>query len=174
MTDSDALIFAVEDEDDEEPTAPLNLNGATITADGQVEDRTDATDSDGDGRSLAEIVVDAPNGTPPTAHLDDEDAIEISVPLGAGERIEVYRWGAYMVSDASVPSGLTVRLLDGDDTVIEEDETARDTNTSDPLAEYENDSSGTEIAKLQAFNDTGDALDDEDDGVGAAFGYVVV
>jgi hypothetical protein len=96
----------------------------------------------------------------PIAELDDE------------ESIEVYRWGAYDISDATAPTGLDVELLDGSDTVQASTNTVDDEDDENPLAEHTNGSGTTQAFKLRAINETGDAIDNP--GVAAHFGFRVV
>jgi hypothetical protein len=156
--------------DDEPITGYINSLG--ITPDGELE--TSATRG-GDGRSLAETVVLAPNAPSISAGtLEDQASLELTHPLAAGDTIEVYAWGAYL-SDGTVPTGLTCRLLDGADTVIAEEETQYNGSTSTPVATYENTGSSTEIVKLQVFNNSGGPLADVDGvSVGGTFSYVVI
>ena len=149
------------------------INGLGITPDGSLE--TSATGSGGDGLSAAQIAVLSPNATPISAGtLKDKASLEITHPLAAGDTLEVYAWGAYL-SDGTTPTGLTCRLLDGGDTVQDEQGTTYNGSTSTPVASHENTGSSTEIVKLQVFNNTGGPLADADGvSVGGTFSFVVV
>lgn len=118
-----------------------------------------------------DIVVDTPDQLP-IAELADGESIELAIPVDVGETLEVYRWGAFDAADGTAPTGLTIELLDGVDTVQAFANTADEQNREVPVASYENNSGSMSVFNLRAKNDTGGTLDTP--GVGSHFGYVVV
>jgi len=122
-------------------------------------------------KSRIQDLVDSPNGHVPTALLEDTESVEISVPVPDGETLKVYRWGAYLLSDGTAPTGLQVQLLDGGDTVQASENTTNTENTSSPVASYGNATGSLSIFKLRVNNATGNAY--TTDGVGGMFAYVV-
>lgn len=90
----------------------------------------------------------------------------------ANATLEVYRWGAFTVSTHSAPSGLTVELLDGSDTVQASANTVDDRDPASAVVSSENMSGSSSIFKLRARDGTGSPIDDP--GVGCHFGYRVV
>jgi len=122
-------------------------------------------------KSRKQDLVDSPNGNVPTALLEDTESIEISVPVPDGESLKVYRWGAYLISDGSAPTGLQVQLLDGGDTVQASENTSNTESTGTPVASHGNASGSLSIFKLRIDNATGNSY--TTDGVGGLFAYVV-
>jgi hypothetical protein len=118
-----------------------------------------------------DIAVDTPERLP-IAELNDGESIELAIPIDDGQKIEVYRWGAFDASDGTVPTGLYVELLDGTDTVQESANTPDKQNREFPIASHENTSGSISVFNLRAKNDTGSSLDGP--GVGSHFGFVVV
>lgn len=119
----------------------------------------------------AAVVVARPERLP-IAALEAGESYEIPVRVADGETLHVHRWGAYDVSDGSVPTGLDVELVDGSDTVQAAENTANTQDASAPVASYQNSSGSVSIFKVRTANDTGSAI--ESPGIGAHFGYVVV
>ena len=118
-----------------------------------------------------EVVVDHPDRLPIT-ELKNGESIEIPVRLDDGETLEVYRWGAFDVSDGTAPSNLKVELLDETDVVQASENTPDTVDGKIPIVSHENTSGAESIFKLRAKNDSGSPLDSP--GVGAHFGYMVV
>lgn len=108
----------------------------------------------------------------PIVALEDTESVEIAVPVGDTETLEIYRWGAYKVADGTAPTGLDVELLDGSDTVQASENTNDTRDPSTPIASYENTSGSASVFKVRAHNETGGALDAP--GVSCHFGTVVV
>ncbi len=160
-----AFDSATEDEDMKIPLYDVDTDGSGVTA---VTDRRAFT-------SPARIreLVDAPNGTPPNALLEDTESVEITVAVPDGETLKVYRWGAYEVGGGTAPAGLQAQLLDGGDTVQASENTV-DTESTDPaapVASHTNSSGSASIFKLRANNATGNAY--TTNGVGSHFAYIV-
>jgi len=122
-------------------------------------------------KSEVQNLVDSPNGDVPTALLEDTESVEISVPVPDGETLKIYRWGAYLISDGTAPTGLQVQLLDGGDTVQASENTQNTENTSSPVASYKNATGSLSVFKLRVNNGTGNGY--TTDGVGGLFAYVV-
>lgn len=118
----------------------------------------------------AQRLIDSPNGTPPTALLEDGDALEISVPVADSETLTVYRWGGYLIADGTAPTNLDVQLLDGSDTVQASANTSNNSSTTG-VASHTNTSGTQSIFKLRVNNATGTNY--TTDGVGGVFGYEV-
>ena len=131
--------------------------------------QTDSVDID--SLDVPELVVDQPEVLPIT-ELEDTESVELPIVVQDAETLEVYRWGAFDVSDGSVPTGLDVELLDDSDTTQASENTRDSSSTSTPVASYQNSSGTVSIFKLRAKNDTGSAIDSP--GVGSQFGYRVV
>jgi hypothetical protein len=108
----------------------------------------------------------------PITELADGDSIELSVPIANSETLDVYRWGAFDVSDGIAPTGLDVELLDGDDTVQASSNTTNQQDVHTPVASYENTSGSESVFKLRVKNRTGAAIDNP--GVDSHFGYKVI
>jgi hypothetical protein len=104
--------------------------------------------------------------------LENGESIEIPVRVDHGATLEVYRWGAFAISDGTAPTSLDVELLDGGDTVQASENTSDTQDNDTPVASYKNSSGPLSIFKLRAKNDTGDAIDNP--GIGSHFGYMVV
>ena len=121
--------------------------------------------------NIPTVLVEHPDRLP-IAELRDGESIEIPVTVPGGGVLEVYRWGAFTVSSYSAPSGLTVELLDGSDTVQAFANTVDNRDPASPVVSSENVSSGVSVFKLRARNETGSPIDDP--GVGCHFGYRVV
>ena len=119
----------------------------------------------------ADIVVDTPDRLP-IATLDDNESIEIAIPVDDGEMLNVFRWGAFDASDGTAPTGLDVELLDGTDVVQASANTINVQDRKSPIVSYKNTSGSISIFNLRAKNNTGDALDTP--GVGAHFAYMVI
>lgn len=161
-----------------DPSAALTVedDASEQGAVGTVDFGTGLTATVSSGEAAVDVVrnpqwlIESPNGTPPTALLEAGDSVEISVPVDDGETLTVYRWGGYLISDGTAPTGLDVELLDGSDTVQASSNTA-DTHSTAGVASYTNSSGSTSIFKLRARNATG--TDYVTDGVGAVFGYEV-
>jgi hypothetical protein len=160
-----AFDSATEDEDMKIPLYDVDTDGSGVTA---VTDRRAFT-----APVRIRELVDAPNGTPPIALLEDTESVEITVPVPDGQTLMVYRWGAYKIADGTAPAGLDVQLLDGADTVqasanvVDEEST----DPAAPVASYTNTSGSTSIFKLRSKNATGNNY--TADGVGAHFAYIV-
>ena len=123
------------------------------------------------GIDLPSVVVEKPEHLP-IAELSDDESIELSVVVQAGETLEVYRWGAYDVGAESAPTGLDAELLDGGDVVQASENTIDSSDADTSIASHENTSGSVSVFKLRAKNDTGSAIDNP--GVGSHFGYRVV
>jgi hypothetical protein len=152
---------------------PLNINGGTVTEDGQFEGTTDTTSG---GASLAEVAARSPNAGG-TYNLPADSQWERPVEIPPEGTLEVYRWGAKLVSDGSVPAGLEMRILDDSDTVQVSAETRLNQSTDSPVATLENTSTTDTItAKIQAHNGTGSdiGVDNDAEGVATEAGYLVV
>jgi hypothetical protein len=117
------------------------------------------------------VVAEHPDRLP-IAELDNGESIEIPIPVSNGETLEVYRWGAFDVSDGTAPTGLDVELVDDGDTVQASANVVDEMNSENPVASHENTSSSLSIFKLRARNTTGDAINDP--GAGSLFGFRVV
>lgn len=115
-------------------------------------------------------LIQSPNGTPVTGLLENGDSIEISIPVADGDTLTVYRWGGYLMSDGTAPSGLDVELLDGGDTVQQSANTTNSQSTGG-VASYTNSSGSQSIFKLRVSNSTGNNY--TTDGVGGVFAYEV-
>lgn len=175
--EADTVIVALEaDVDPTHPTVEIltfdtDANGVT-----NVEDHRDIGPAIGEnlvGRTAIDyrdIVVDTPERLP-IAELNDGESIELSIPVGDGETLKIYRWGAFDASDGTAPTGLNVELLDGVDTVQASVNTTDEENRELPVASYENNSGSMSVFNLRAKNDTGSVLDAP--GVGSHFGFVV-
>ena len=176
--EADKVILALDD--DVDPTHPTveiwtfdtDAHGVT-----NVEDHRDIGPELGEnlaGRTAIDyrdVVVDNPNRLP-IAELEDGESVELAIPVDDGETLEVYRWGAFDVSDGTAPTGLDVELLDDTDTVQASENTPNTQDDRTPVASYENTSGTVSVFNLRAKNDTGSAIDSP--GVGPHFGYVVI
>lgn len=116
---------------------------------------------------IPRLVVAQPDRLPIVA-LDDGESVEIPISLSNGAVLEVYRWGAYDVTDGSAPAGLVCELVDGTDTVQITENTVDSQDTVTPVASHENTSGSSSVFKLRAKNTTGSVLDSP--GVGCHFG----
>lgn len=105
-----------------------------------------------------EAVVARPNAHIPASTLSDTDTAEIAVPIAAGGRIDVYRWGGWELTNHTAPTGLAVELLNPDETVAASEETVNTTDATG-IASYENTSSGVEVPTLRLNNGTGSEID---------------
>jgi hypothetical protein len=94
----------------------------------------------------------------PSAALDDTESIELAVRVPDGSTLEVYRWGAFQVSDGTAPTGLDCELLDGADTVQASENTANTESDAAPVASYTNSSGSVSVFKLRALNGTGGTI----------------
>lgn len=153
-------------------------DGTSIQTDAEQIDTRGYLSASSDGAGGADVAVDLPAvvvdhpDRPPIAELADTESIEIPIRVPDGSTLEVYRWGAFDVSDGSVPTGLAVELLDGADTVQASAETANSQDKSAPVASHANGSGTVSIFKVRAYNGTGGGLNTP--GVGCAFGFRVV
>jgi hypothetical protein len=123
-----------------------------------------------DALDIPSLVVAQPDRLPIVA-LDDGESVEVPIPLANGATLEVYRWGAYDVTDGSAPAGLVCELVDGTDTVQTSENTVNSQDAATPVASHENTSGSNSVFKLRAKNTTGGVLDSP--GVGCHFGYRV-
>lgn len=117
-------------------------------------------------------LVENPNATVETDSLTNGSVLREPVLVEGGETIEVYRWGAYQVTDGTAPSGLDVELLDDSDTVVESATTpdTASTDPTDPIAWFQNPNTGApEVYKLRVANNTGGDI--ASPGVAGAFSY---
>jgi len=123
-----------------------------------------------DALDLPRLLVAQPDRLPIVA-LDNGESVEIPITLSNGAVLEVYRWGAYDVTDGSAPTGLVCELVDGTDTIQITENTVDSQDTVTPVASHENTSGSSSVFKLRAKNTTGATLDSP--GVGCHFGYRV-
>jgi len=94
----------------------------------------------------------------PSAALDGGESLELAVRVPDGSTLEVYRWGAFQVSDGTAPTGLDCELLDGADTVQASENTANTESDAAPVASYTNSSGSVSVFKLRALNGTGGTI----------------
>jgi hypothetical protein len=107
--------------------------------------------------NIPTILVEHPDRLP-IAELRDGESIEIPVTVPANATLEIYRWGAFTVSTHSVPSRLTVELLDGSDTVQASANTMDDRDPASPVVPSENMSGSA--SSFQALSEERDGVTD--------------
>lgn len=106
----------------------------------------------------------------PLTELASGNAISHPVPLADTEKIEVKAWGCE-TNDRTTPSGLTVELVDEDDTLVTSENTQY--TTGDPVTTVQNDNGSTRAVYLRVANSSGtDFVDgNSPNSVGAFFRY---
>lgn len=120
---------------------------------------------------IQDQVIASPNLTVPfSTNLLNGESIRHPVSVGDSETITVYAWGATTTA-RTTPSGLEVRLLDNNDTVITKSSTAWVSSTSG-ITSWTNSSGARDFAVLAIHNGTGSDYTDPD-GVGGQFGFKV-